>query len=105
MARRQNCLKRECAHPDPMLHPGTRASYEPRHEPSGNKDHWDLPQRVQEVSKHPRLKSGHLPPPSSSSFLLSLAIFPASICRLLMRLITSSSLDPPNIRSTRSRTA
>src|ERR1700679_3438068 len=76
-----------------------------RRDPSRCEDHWHLPQRVQQVPQHPSLRSAHLSPPFFSSILLSRAICFASICLLLIKLMTSSSVDPPNIRSTRSRTA
>ena len=57
------------------------------------------------ISASPTTQSVHSSPPSSSSRFVNSAIFFASICLLLIKLITSSSLDPPNILSTRSRTA
>jgi hypothetical protein len=43
--------------------------------------------------------------PLSCSAAASAAIFSAFSCRVFIRLITSSSEEPPNIRSTKSRTA
>ena len=101
----KDCLKYKCVYPHPMLHARPNLPRESRSDPRRGEDQWDLPQGVQQIGEKPGLKAVHTLPPSSSRRLFSSAIFLASSCLLLIRLMTSSSLDPPNMRSTRSRTA
>ncbi len=86
---------------------------EPYREMGSGEDQRDLPKGVEEVGEEEgcgrrRCKGeweGVHYFSSCSRRRESSAIFLASIWRLLMRLMTSSSDEPPNMRSTRSRTA
>src|ERR1700744_3692080 len=73
-------------------------------EPSRAKQQRDLPQGVEKISQYPQLDVSHGFLPFWLKRSVSTASFLASISPFLSRLITSASLDPPNMRSIRSRT-
>src|SRR5580704_1604341 len=102
---RQDSFEDQGTDPDAMLNPGSARAGQARRDPRGQEDQRDLPQGVENIAERIKLQSFHSPPPSSSSRRVNSAIRLGSICLVLMRLITSSSLEPPNILSTRSRRA
>src|ERR1700748_3189852 len=73
-------------------------------EPSRAKQQRDLPQGVEKISQYTQLDVSHAFMPFWLQRSVSPASFLASISPFLSRLITSASLEPPNMRSMRSRT-
>src|SRR6185312_4036571 len=106
--RRKHRRSQQRRDPDPLFRLRPHPPDQARTRVCGKADQRNLPKRVHQIPEHKHFKVTHRSPPSffsASSLRLSSAIFFASSCLLLIRLITSSSLDPPNIRSTISRNA
>src|ERR1700691_1918567 len=97
-------LEQQDKHPNAVLSRGAGRTERSRREPPRGKQQRNLPQGIQKVGQNPELEISH----GFLAFWLnrsvSSASFLASISPFLSRLITSSSLEPPNMRSIRSRT-
>src|SRR5580692_13192429 len=87
-----------------MLGGGAERTEGTRSEPRRSEDQRKLPERVGQIGKKDGFHRGHEFFSSSSKRRVSAARRLASIWPFLSRLITSSSLEPPNMRSMRSRT-
>ena len=103
-SRRQEGLQQKHTDPRTVFGGGAERTEGTRSEPARGEEQGDLPEGVGEIGKKNGFQRSHEFFASSLKRCVSLARRLASIWPSLSRLITSSSLEPPNIRSMRSRT-
>src|SRR5579862_601869 len=78
--------------------------HESRRDKASQQQHWCLPEGIEEVGKEQIRKGSHgVFPFVLLNCSVNFARRLASIWRLFSRLMTNSSLDPPNMRSITSR--
>src|SRR5580658_6198126 len=97
-------LEQQDNHPNAVLSRGADRTERSRRKPTRGKEQRNLPQGIRQIGQNPELEASH----DFLAFWLNRSVssanFLASIWPFLRRLITSSSLEPPNMRSIRSRT-